>query len=293
MIVDSVPAVSGETVSRAGGVTFSLVLATVGRTSELEQFLKHLDEQSYRKFELIVVDQNPDSRLRPVLAPYLGRFSLVHCRSEKGLSRARNVGVAQTSGDVLAFPDDDCSYPSDLLERVAGLFSRHPDWDGITGRPIDPTFSRYHTVSGPVDKTNVFLRSTSFTIFLRRQVVRSIGGFDESLGLGAESGRTAAEESDYLIRALSAHHKIFYCSDLTVFHHVPEALYDDRFNRKARDYNLAFGHVLRKHQYPFWYVFNTWLRAAGGVCASVLIFRWPKARYHYSVLQGRIKGWLR
>ena len=286
------PAASRERVSPANGPSFSLILATVGRVAELERFLKHLDEQSYRKFELIVVDQNPDTRLMPILAPYEDNFSILHCTSSKGLSRARNVGLARTSGDILAFPDDDCWYPVDLLQRVAGLFSEHPDWDGITGRPIDPSFARYRTVSGPINKTNVFRSSTSFTIFLHRRVVTSIGGFDESLGLGSGSGRIAGEESDYLIRAMAGQYRLFYCSDLAVFHDVSTVLYNGNFNRKAHGYNVAFGYLLRKYQYPFWYVLRAWLRAAGGIVISILAFKWPKARNHYWVLKGRVAGWL-
>ena len=280
-----------EAFPAASAARFSLVLATVGRTSELDRFLSNLSRQSYRDFELILVDQNSDGRLHSVIAPYRTQFAIHQCKSAIGLSRARNVGLPIASGDILAFPDDDCWYPEDLLARVAALFAEHADWDVITGRPVDRTYSRYHKESGLVDRGNVFHRSTSFTIFMRRRVVDDVGGFDESLGLGASSGRIAAEETDYLIRALSARHKIFYSADLCVFHQEPPNLYDDKFNKKAYGYNLAFGYLLRKHRYPIWYVLNTWLRAVGGACASALSLRWLKARYHYHVLRGRVAGW--
>ncbi|MFZ0914720.1 MAG: glycosyltransferase family A protein [Candidatus Korobacteraceae bacterium] len=286
------PVVRSPTFSVISATRFSLVLATVGRTSELDRFLRSLANQSYRNFELIVVDQNRDRRLDTLVAAYREQFAIHHCKSALGLSRARNVGLASASGDVLAFPDDDCWYSEDLLEQVAGLFAAHADWDGITGRPTDRTFSRYHTVSGPVDKENVFLRSTSYTIFLRRRVADQVGGFDESLGLGTTSGRIAAEETDYLIRALATGHKIFYSADLSVFHPEPTRLYDDKFNQKAYGYNLALGYVLRKHRYPVWYVARTWLRAAGGAGLAMLTLKWLKVRYHYHVLRGRVGGWL-
>ena len=74
-------------------IRFSLVLSTINRTDEVRRFLTTLDSQTYRQFELIVVDQNKDGRLLPVLKPYEKMFSIVHCTSKPGLSAARNVGL--------------------------------------------------------------------------------------------------------------------------------------------------------------------------------------------------------
>jgi glycosyltransferase involved in cell wall biosynthesis len=271
---------------------FSLILATVGRTEDVANFLAHLASQSYRCFELVVVDQNQDDRLTPVLASYSARFLIQHCRSALGLSLARNVGLKCANGNVIAFPDDDCWYPPDLLERVARIFVERPELDGATGRPIDSSFSRFHKISGPINKLNVFLRCSSFTIFLRRSVVDIVGEFDEGLGLGSRSGKIAAEESDYLIRALAMGSHLTLDADIRVFHREPAVLYDANFNRKARGYNFAFGFVLRKHQYPLWYVAKTWVRAFGGICLAAISLNWPKMRYHYSVTTGRVLGYL-
>ena len=97
---------------------FSLLLATVGRTAELERFLSSLDAQTYRNFDLIVVDQNPDERLAALVQSYAGRFPVLCVKSTPGLSRARNAGLRYVSGDVIAFPDDDCWYPPDLLRKA-------------------------------------------------------------------------------------------------------------------------------------------------------------------------------
>ena len=245
-------------------IKFSLILATVGRTQAVANFLAHASTpQSYRCFELIVVDQNPDDRLVPVLAPYTAKFSILHCRSTPGLSHARNVGLQRIGGEVIAFPDDDCWYAPDLLERVAStLVLKSALMDGVTGRPIDSSFSRFHWTSGPINKHNVFLRCTSFTIFLRRSVIEVVGGFDEALGLGSGSGKIAAEESDYLIRALALGRQLSLNADIQVFHREPAMMYDADFNRKARGYNLALGFVLPASN--SFILFGTWPRHGSG-----------------------------
>lgn len=272
---------------------FSLILATVGRTEDVANFLAHLASQSYRSFELIVVDQNQDDRLVSVLEEYAPQFPIQHCKSAIGLSRARNVGLERATGNVIVFPDDDCWYSPDLLERVARILVANPDLDGVTGRPIDNSFSRFHRTSGPIDKHNVFLRCTSFTIFLRSRVVETVGKFDEGLGLGSGGGMIAAEESDYLIRALAAGFHLTFDADIQVFHRELAVLYDDNFNAKARGYNLAYGFVLRKYRYSLWYVAKTWVRAFGGMCLSAASFNGSKMRYHVNVLSGRVLGYFK
>ena len=273
-------------------IRFSLVLATVGRSEELTKFLVHLAAQSHTEFELIVVDQNPDNRLIPVLAEYSARFPIQHLRSSVGLSRARNAGLEHASGDVIAFPDDDCWYPPDLLARAARVLAAHPEAGGITGRPIDRTFSRFHKTSGAIDKQNLFLRCTSFTVFLRKSVVDAVGNFDEGLGLGSTKGRIAGEETDYLLRALESGIRFYFDAEMEIVHEQPAVSYDEAFNRKARGYNTALGYLLRKYRYPVGYVANTWLRAFWGICLSAVSLNLPKAKYHANVLAGRVTGYL-
>jgi glycosyltransferase involved in cell wall biosynthesis len=49
---------------------FSIILATIERTRELENFLESLKSQTYNNFELIVIDQNTDNRLQPIIDMY-------------------------------------------------------------------------------------------------------------------------------------------------------------------------------------------------------------------------------
>jgi glycosyltransferase involved in cell wall biosynthesis len=101
----------------------SLLVATLGRVDELNRLLASLENQD-AGFEVLVVDQNPDDRLAPVLAAH-SRLAARHLRSERGLSRARNVGLRAAQGDLIAIPDDDCWYPAGLLARVEEWFRQN------------------------------------------------------------------------------------------------------------------------------------------------------------------------
>jgi glycosyltransferase involved in cell wall biosynthesis len=88
---------------------FSLIVPTLGRTEEAEKLFASLVEQKRSDLELIVVDQNDDDRLLPVLKDLPQNFSVIHLKQqEKNVSLARNKGMDAATGEILAFPDDDC-----------------------------------------------------------------------------------------------------------------------------------------------------------------------------------------
>jgi glycosyltransferase involved in cell wall biosynthesis len=274
---------------------FTFVLATLGRTSEISRFLKKLDGQSYRDFEIIVVDQNSDNRLDPILEPYLGHFPLLRLRSQPGLSRARNVGLRQVTGDVVAFPDDDCWYPADLLEHVNTLLLRHTEWDGLTGRSVDvsgrPSSGKWDLQPGFLTRANVWRRGISYALFLRSKVIRTVGHFDETLGAGSGTPWGSGEETDYLLSAISSGFKICYDPAISVYHLNPK----DRFNidgrKKAFRYAMGMGRVLRKHRYGMGSLAYYLARPLGGVILGGLSGKLHKCLYYWAVLRGRLYGY--
>ncbi len=271
-------------------------MGTVGRLNEPRRFLESLSVQNHEDLELIVIDQNPDDRLVPVLAAYRENFPVVHLRSERGLSRARNAGLKRVTGDIVAFPDDDCWYPPDLLERVARWFATNPEWAGLTGRSVDDkgrtSMGRWMANSGEVSRFDVWRKAISFSIFLRKAVVDRVYLFDDSLGLGAGTPWGSGEETDYVLRALDAGFRIYYEPTVWVHHHEPTQDYDAKRVSRAYSYARGMGRVLRKHRYPIWFVLYQWIRPLAGTLLSLLVGRSNKARYFWAVFQGRVLGWV-
>src|SRR5208282_5801645 len=108
-----------------------LIVATLGRTRELERLLASLARQRMRSFEVIIVDQNDDDRLRLLIGGFGAALRLVHLRNGRGLSRSRNSGLARAQGSIIGFPDDDAAYDAGTLERVVAFFERHATADGL------------------------------------------------------------------------------------------------------------------------------------------------------------------
>ena len=116
--------------------SFDLVVASVDRTDQLGRLLTSLQSQTHRSFRVLVVDQNEDDRLDDVLSGH-DTLRIERLRSARGLSRASNVALPRLESDLVAFPDDDCIYPPDLLENVGRRFLADPRLDGVTGRAVD------------------------------------------------------------------------------------------------------------------------------------------------------------
>jgi glycosyltransferase involved in cell wall biosynthesis len=275
-------------------LTFDLVVATVGRRTELAELLDSLDAQSFRDFRVVVADQNDDDGVLELVA---GRsFPVQRIDAQRGLSRARNAALDIVAGDVVAFPDDDCRYPPTLLESVADRLRRHPAWGGVTGRLVDsngvPHPGSWDSDGGLLDLRNVWFRGTSCTIFLRTELVRRIGAFDLRLGLGSGEQSSSGEETDYLVRALKAGAILGYDPSLAIEHDLSD--YDDTALAAIglRD-GASLGYILRKHGFPRTEVVRRLVRPAGGSMLSLLRGDVRHARFHAATLRGRVAGYRR
>jgi glycosyltransferase involved in cell wall biosynthesis len=229
---------------------FSLILATSGRTAELDRFFASLDAEAAVDCECIIVDQNSDDRLRPILAKWESRISIRHLRSSPGLSHARNVGLAWATGDLLAFPDDDCWYSSGLVPQVRSFFAENPSYSllsvGVRDESGTPSGNRW--VSGRCDlaTANLFRTSVGMALFVRRGQVADSFRFDESLGVGAGTRFASGEDTDYVFRLLEAGLKGRFDRSLTVYHPRRDMLSGGADAARAYGYGCGMGRVIRK-----------------------------------------------
>ena len=271
--------------------SFDLVVATVDRVDELGRLLASLDAQTHRAFRVLLVDQNDDDRLEPVLGER--QFEIVRLQVERGLSHARNAALGQVQADLVAFPDDDCTLAPDLLAQVARRFAGR--LDGLTGRAIDETgHSSESWAQGPalLTRENLWNRAISFTIFLRASLVARIGRFDEQLGLGAGSPWASGEEIDYLVRALDAGARIEYDPDVVVTHRDKRVSPAALRSLGSRD-GASVGYILRKHAYPKRVVGRMLIRPIGGAFVALARRDRAQAAFQLSTLRGRLLGYRR
>jgi glycosyltransferase involved in cell wall biosynthesis len=270
---------------------FSLIVATMGRDAELRALFDSILAQGLPETEVILVDQNTDARLEPAVADYAGRLAITRLTRDKPhANAARNMGLAAATGDIVAFPDDDCVLPPGVLAQVARAFDNQA-LSVLTGPAAAPEgglgSGRWRAQSGPIDPTNVWTSVIEFNLWLRRDVALALGGFDEQMGPGARYG--SAEGNDLVCRAIAAGRLALYDHGLRVIH--PDKRLSDEAAERAYRYGLGLGFALRRHA-PLATALPFYVRPLGGAVLALARGRRDHATYYWSTWLGRVQGWM-
>jgi glycosyltransferase involved in cell wall biosynthesis len=277
-------------------ISISLVLATISRTDEVIRLLESLIRQTYKDFELIVIDQNSDNRVMDILDKYTDKLCIRHLRSEAGLSLARNVGIEHARGLIIGFPDDDCWYPEDLLRNVMLLFQEDPGRQALTGWYVDPNSGSNNSVilrlkPGRVSLNTPMKWGSAINLFVRRELISVIGLFNLNLGPGSHTEFSSGEDTDYVLRILRSGMYIYFDSFAIRVFHVYRSNISIAGIERARKYNLCIGHLLRLHRLSWWIVARFFVRPLGGFVKSCCQVDPLSRTFYWTVLYSRIKGY--
>jgi glycosyltransferase involved in cell wall biosynthesis/peptidoglycan/xylan/chitin deacetylase (PgdA/CDA1 family) len=174
-------------------VRFSIVIPTYERREIVARSVAALDRQSFRDFEVVVVDDGSGDGTAEALRALELNFPLnVISRPNEGASVARNIGAATAAGEYLVFLDDDMEADPEMLaeqdrslregaDMVLGHLPLHPDSpDNLlsqgVGRWAEKRRERLEGIAGelPITELNTGQMSISRANFER------LGGFDPS-----------------------------------------------------------------------------------------------------------------
>lgn len=119
----------------------SLVVCTYERPAALDRLLDALGHQTRQPDEILVVDASAGQETAEVVRRHADR-GCRHARHvpvdepDRGLTRQRNRGIAEASGSLVAFLDDDTIPDAGYFEAVERCFERHGEVAGV-GAAID------------------------------------------------------------------------------------------------------------------------------------------------------------
>ena len=206
----------------------SVVVPTYNRAALLGRAVKSVLAQTFKDYELIVVDDGSTDDTQEVLREFTDqRIRTLRSDVNQGAPRARNRGIQAARGEWVAFLDSDDEWlPKRLelqMERLAHqgpseaavgycLFQAH---ECRTGKVVQPVHTLAqddvlkHLLGGRWPKT-----TSAFMV--RRGALLDVGGFDESMPCG--------EDIDLWLRLAQKGYRYSACNEVLVLWHLhPQA----------------------------------------------------------------------
>jgi Glycosyl transferase family 2 len=114
----------------------SVVLATRNRSAYLPHAVASVLAQTYPTWELLAVDDGSNDETPGILDAFDDERIRCFRRPHGGLSAARNHALSETSGDYIAYIDDDNTMHPDWLRSVVWAFTSWPQIDLLYGAMI-------------------------------------------------------------------------------------------------------------------------------------------------------------
>ena len=200
-----------HSVPEASDVSVVICAYTLDRWDDIRRAVSSVEAQSESVREIILVIDHNEALWERAAAAFPG-IVVVPNGEARGLSGARNTGVAAASGDIVAFLDDDAAADEDWASRLADGYSdagvlgvggrSEADW--TTGRPswFPPEFDWVVgcTYLGMPTQLAPVRNMIGSNMSLRRSIFKEIGGFDSRVGR-VGTLPVGCEETELCIRA--------------------------------------------------------------------------------------------
>lgn len=174
----------------------SIVVPTYNREQEIVRAIRSILQQTYERYEVIVVDDGSSDRTRDAVRQIQDdRIRYIHCKSNQGAAHARNIGMQESRYEYVAFLDSDDEWMADKLELQMKRIVEAPEEVGIVycrmGGEMRGSKERY--ICPPADMMEEVLKGEMFSklmyrnvigmpcVLARKKCLEQIGGFKEGL----------------------------------------------------------------------------------------------------------------
>jgi len=183
-------------------MVFSIIVPVYNRPDEVSELLESLSKQTFKDFELVLVEDGSTKPCANVVEAYRADMHIQYLVKENtGRSDTRNVGMKHAQGDYFIFFDSDCIIPPPYLETIDRLLrdnytdcfggpdSEHPSFSTMQ-KAVNYAMTSFWTTGG-IRGGNVgagFARPMenfkprTFNMGFSREVYDKVGGFKDMYG---------------------------------------------------------------------------------------------------------------
>ncbi len=178
----------------------SVIITTYNRGDKLGRAIENILKQTYQRFELIIVDDGSTDNTEDVVKSFADeRVRYIKNDTNKGVSFARNVGIANSHGNYIVYQDDDDLCRLDKLEKQTDYLKKHEN----VGMVYHETINHINRLEKKSDENIVMLPSRKMpdvkkhgfifpallpwnfvactSMMIRKECIDDIGWFDEKL----------------------------------------------------------------------------------------------------------------
>lgn len=220
-------------------VALSLVICTYNRCQSLRVTLSSFGavvQPAGHRIELLIVDNRSTDATPAVCADFVRNHPYARYTREntQGLSHARNRGVHEARGRIIAFADDDVDFDPGWVTALLRCFHDHPDANAVGGKSIPvfeggppawmcEDFLEFYgdTRCGNLPKWMHYpSHPFGLNMAFRREVFDRVGGFDPNLGRIRQS-LLSGEESELFERIHAHGLRTLYTPEAVLFHRIP------------------------------------------------------------------------
>ena len=166
----------------------TVIIPTYNRGWILQDAIDSVLDQDFSDYELIVVDDGSSDNTREILGAYGDRITVLR-QPNRGVSAARNRGINEAAGQLIAFLDSDDLWLPGKLSTQVEFFEDNADavinqtqeiWIR-NGQRVNPK-KRHHKFSGMIFERSLALCLVSpSAVMIKKSLLEAVGGFDENL----------------------------------------------------------------------------------------------------------------
>jgi glucosyl-dolichyl phosphate glucuronosyltransferase len=232
----------------------SVVIASSRSNDLVKSCVDSLEKQTVPPCEIIlVVDRQDQEEEFNQFFKKNNQDVKVFSSGETGVTPARNKGVFESRGDIIAFIDDDATATITWIEEIIKTFESNPGVE-VVGGPVIPVFrgspigEKWFWIIGCTSTTPLTTRPISCNMAITRKSFDKVGGFEE---VGRKRMKPCMSEETELCERIEEKipGSITWNNNAVVYHNVPGTRTTLRY-MVNRAYKEGVGKAVISERYP-------------------------------------------